>query len=130
MKTYQPKLKDVKRGTYQIDAKGAVLGRIATDAAMHLMGKHRKDYAPHMDMGDVVIIKNAAEVVVTGNKREGKLYRRHSGFPGGFKELTFAQVQEKHPERVIELAVRGMLPKNRLQDKRMNRLKVFVGETK
>ncbi|RJR29292.1 50S ribosomal protein L13 [Candidatus Microgenomates bacterium] len=130
MKTFQPKLKDVKRETHVLDARGKVLGRLATEVARYLIGKHKTGYAPHMDMGDMVIVKNALEVAVTGNKEQGKLYRRHSGFPGGFREQTLAEMRKKYPERIIELAVKGMLPKNRLQDKRMRRLKVYRGENK
>ncbi len=126
MKTYQPKHKDIKRDWHLIDAKGKVLGRLATDIARLLMGKHKSSYSTHMDMGDCVVIVNAKEVELTGRKKDQKVYYRHSGYPGGLKEIKFKKMMENHPERVIQLAVNGMLPKNRLHDKRMVRLKVFA----
>jgi len=128
MKTYQPKGNNLERGRQELDAEGAVLGRLATKAARYLIGKHKKDYTPNRDGGDFVVVKNAEKIEVTGRKRSQKLYRRHSGYPGGFRELTFEKLQEKHPERIIELAVKRMLPKNRLQKKRLARLKVMVGD--
>jgi large subunit ribosomal protein L13 len=127
MKTYQPRHNDIKRDWHLLDAKGAVLGRLATQACIFLMGKHKANYAPHLDMGDNVVVINASEVELTGRKSSQKLYRSHSGYPGGFKEVKFTEMLSRHPERIIEIAVSGMLPKNRLRDKRMTRLKVFSG---
>lgn len=126
-KTYQPKAKDVKRNWRLMDAKGKVLGRIATEIAKILMGKDKVDYSTHMDMGDNVVVINASEVVLTGNKANSKVYRSHSGFPGGFKEVKFSQMKAEMPTRIIEKAVYGMIPTNRLTSKRMARLKVFEG---
>lgn len=127
MKTYQPREKDIKREWHELDAKGQVLGRLATQAARLLIGKHKRNYAPHLDMGDYVIVTNASDIEVTGRKEEQKTYFRHSGYPGGARTLTFKELKERSPKKVIELAVKGMLPKNRLRDKRMGRLKVFTG---
>ena len=127
-KTYQPKEKDIKREWHLVDAKGQVLGRVATQIAKFLMGKHKVNYAPHLDNGDFVVVINAEKVKVTGNKEQGKMYYRHSGYPGGFKALTFAQVMEKNPVKIIEHAVNNMVAKNRLRDMRLRRMKVFVGE--
>ena len=127
-KTYQPKSKEIKREWHLIDAKGKVLGRLASEIAKLLMGKHKVKYASHLDMGDIVVVTNAKEVRLTGRKREQKVYRRHSGYPGGFKEISFKKMLEDHPEKIIQKAVFGMLPGNRLKSKRMNRLKVFAGK--
>lgn len=129
MKTHQPKHKDIKREWHLIDAKGKVLGRLATEVARLLIGKHKPNYATHMDMGDCVVVVNAKEVELTGRKKDQKVYYRHSGYPGGFKEVKFKKMMENHPERVIQLAVNGMLPKNRLHKKRIVRLKIFAGES-
>ena len=128
MKTYHPTQSEVKRGWQLIDAKDKVLGRIATQIAMHLMGKTKPDYSPHMDNGDHVVVINAREIVVTGKKAEQKKYYGHSGYPGGFKEISYADMKAKHPERILELAVKRMLPDNRLRDKRMARFFVFLDE--
>lgn len=127
MKTYQPKHKDIKRDWHMIDAKDKILGRMSTNLATLLMGKHKPIYSDHMDMGDYVVVVNAQKVRVTGKKRKQKVYQKHSGYPGGFKEVSFEKMITEHPERVIELAVSRMLPGNRLRDKRMRRLKVFAG---
>jgi large subunit ribosomal protein L13 len=127
MKTYQPRQKEVKRNWHLIDAKGAILGRLSTRVATLLMGKHKPNYSNHIDMGDYVVVTNAKSIELTGRKKSQKLYRRHSGYPGGFKEIKFKQMQQDHPERVIELAVSRMLPSNRLKRLRMRRLKVFAG---
>ncbi len=124
MITFQPKQKDIKRERHELSAKGEVLGRLATKSAMLLMGKHKTTYAPHLDMGDYVEIKNAQEVVVTGKKNIQKTYFSHSGYPGGLKEVSYEKLSKEQPEKIIEHAVRGMLPKNKLQTKRMRRLKV------
>lgn len=127
MKTYQPKHKDIKRNWHMIDAENEVLGRMSTKLATLLMGKHKPTYSDHMDMGDYVVVVNAEKVKVTGKKRKQKVYQKHSGYPGGFKKVSFEKMITEHPERVIELAVSRMLPGNRLRDKRMRRLKVFAG---
>ena len=124
-KTYQPKGKEIERKWHLFDAKGKVLGRLASEIARLLMGKHKVKYANHLDMGDFVIVINAKEVRLTGRKKSQKVYRSHSGYPGGFKEVSFKKMLEEHPERIIQKAVYGMLPDNRLRSNRMNRLKVF-----
>lgn len=128
MRTIQPKQTNMKRNWHLVDANGKVLGRTATEIVKYLMGKHKKDYTPHIDMGDHVVVVNCEKIKVTGKKAEQKLYRSHSGYPGGFKEVTYRKMSEEHPERIIELAVKRMLPENRLRDNRMTRLKVLVGE--
>jgi len=124
MKTYQPKKSDVKREHHKVDADGAILGRMATQIAMFLMGKHKADYSAHMDSGDFVEVINAQKVQVTGNKESQKTYKSHSGYPGGFKEVKFSKLKLENPEKIIEKAVYNMLPKNRLRKDRMNRLKI------
>lgn len=126
MKTYQPKEKDVKREWHLVDAKGQVLGRTASNIARFLMGKHKVNYSTHMDMGDYVVVTNAKEVVLTGRKPEQKVYYKHSGYPSGFKEVSYHALIESQPAKVIEHAVSGMLPKNRLHKPRMRRMKVFA----
>ncbi len=126
MKTIQPK--KITREWHLVDAKDKVLGRISTQIAHVLMGKNKVDYAPQADMGDNVVVINCEKVKVTGNKADQKKYFRHSGYPGGFREVTYEKMMEEHPERIIELAVKRMLPPNRLRDKRMIRLHVLVGE--
>lgn len=127
MKTYQPKQKDVVRNWHLIDAKGQILGRLATNIANLLMGKHKPQFSKHMDMGDYVVVLNAEKIEVTGRKRKQKLYRSHSGYPGGFKELAFEKMITEQPAKVIEHAVSGMLPGNRLKKKRMVRLRAVKG---
>lgn len=127
-KTYQPKAKEIKRNWHLIDAKDATLGRMATKIATFLMGKHKPTYSAHMDSGDYVVVLNAKDVQVTGNKRKQKVYISHSGYPRGYKERSFEKMISESPAKVIEYTVWGMLPDNRLRDKRMNRLKVFAGE--
>ena len=127
MRTYSPKPGDVDRQWHVIDATDIVLGRLASQTATLLRGKHKPTFAPHIDGGDYVVVINAAEVPVTGNKEDDKIYYRHSGFPGGIKDATLKEVREKFPERIIENAVKGMLPKNKLSPERMQRLKVFPG---
>ncbi|HVE80601.1 MAG TPA: 50S ribosomal protein L13 [Candidatus Dormibacteraeota bacterium] len=125
MKTYSAKPTDVQRDWYIVDAAGQTLGRIATLIASHLTGKNKPIYTAHIDCGDHVVVINAAQVKVTGNKLTDKKYYRHSGYPGGIKEISLEELLSKHPERAIESAVRGMLPHNKLQDQRMKRLKVY-----
>ena len=127
MKTYQAKPLEVEREWLVIDAEDQVLGRVATKAAQLLKGKHKPQYTPHVDTGDFVIIINADKIKVTGTKATSKEYYRHSGYPGGLKCETFAEAMKKHPERVIEHAVHGMLPKNTLGRAQGRKLKVYAG---
>ena len=127
MKTYQAKPLEVEREWLVIDAEDQVLGRVAAKAAMLLKGKHKPQYTPHVDTGDFVIVINADKIKVTGTKITSKEYYRHSGFPGGLKCETFAEAMAKHPERVIEHAVQGMLPKNTLGRAMGRKLKVYTG---
>lgn len=126
MKTYQPKHKDITRNWHLVDVGGEILGRKATQIATFLMGKHKPNYSNHMDMGDYVVVVNAAKVKLTGRKEQQKVYFRHSGYPKGLREIKFSTLREEQPEKVIRLAVSRMLPKNRLQDQRLSRLKVFA----
>lgn len=125
--TYQPKASEIKRSWHLIDAKGMILGRIATECARFLIGKHKKTYSSHMDSGDYVVVINAKEVRVTGNKELQKTYYHHSGYPGGLSATTLRELREKSPTKIIEHAIHNMLPKNRLRSDRMTRLKVFAG---
>lgn len=127
MKTYSAKPKEVTRDWYIVDAGGQTLGRLATVVATHLMGKHKAMYTTHIDCGDNVVIINAAQIVVTGNKLQDKKYYRHSGYPGGIKEVSLEKMMATHPDRAITNAIAGMLPKNRLQAERLKRLKVYAG---
>lgn len=129
MRTFTPKPGDVERSWYIIDATDVVLGRLASQAAQLLRGKHKPVFAPHVDAGDFVIIINADKVALTGNKREAKLAYRHSGYPGGLKAQSYEQLLEKHPTRAVEKAVRGMLPKNALGRQVLSKLKVYAGDT-
>ena len=126
-KTFSQKSADVSREWFLVDAAELPLGRIATIIADKLIGKNKPTYTPHIDGGDYVVVINAKDTVVTGNKETGKVYYRHSGFPGGIKDATLKEVREKFPERIIENAVKGMLPKNKLADERMKRLKIYAG---
>ncbi len=128
MKTYIPKKEDIKRKWYIIDAKDKVLGRIATKIADKLRGKDKPIFSPHMDSGDFVIIINADKVKLTGNKMEGKLYHRHSGFPGGYKNMNAKELFAKKPTKVMEFAISGMLPKNKLRKVFMEKCKIYAGE--
>ena len=127
MRTYSPKASEITRKWFVIDAEDLVLGRLCTEAARILRGKHKPVYAPHMDMGDHVIIVNAEKVVVTANKAEQKMVYRHSGYPGGLKSRTFADAQARNPEDSVRRAIRGMLPKNRLGAQMLTKLKVYAG---
>ncbi|MEE8163495.1 MAG: 50S ribosomal protein L13 [Anaerolineae bacterium] len=129
MKTYTPKAKDIERGWYLVNAEGKTLGRLASEIAKVLRGKHKPIYTPHLDCGDYVIVINADKVRVTGRKLDQKMYYRHSGYPGGLKSISLRNQLQKHPERVLEAAVRGMLPKNRLGRKMMKKLKVYAGDS-
>lgn len=126
-KTYSPRPGDVDRSWWLVDATDLPLGRLASEIATILRGKHKPTYAPHMDMGDYVVVVNAEKVAVSGTKATDKKYYRHSGYPGGLTEQSFTDLLEKHPDRVIEKAVRGMLPKNRLGRKIGKKLKAYAG---
>lgn len=126
-KTYSQKPVEVSRRWILIDAASAPLGRVSTQIAKYLIGKYKPTYTPHIDGGDYVVVINAKDIVVTGDKETAKTYYRHSGFPGGIKDASLAEVREKFPERIIEAAVKGMLPKNKLADERMGRLRIFAG---
>ncbi|KKS18135.1 MAG: 50S ribosomal protein L13 [Candidatus Woesebacteria bacterium GW2011_GWA1_41_7] len=128
MKTFQPKESEVKRSWHLINAEDEILGRLSTKIAGLLMGKGKATYSRHMDSGDFVVVINAEKVAVTGRKASQKVYRTHSGYPSGFKEKSYDMVMEKHPERIIEHAVSGMIPDNRLKKARMLRLKVVAGD--
>jgi large subunit ribosomal protein L13 len=128
-KTLVPKLENIEKKWYVIDAQNQRLGRLATEIANILRGKNKPTYTPHLDTGDYVIVINADKVVVTGKKAEQKLYRRHSGRPGGMKLETFAHLQQRIPERIIEKAVKGMLPKNSLGRSLFTNLKVYSGSS-
>lgn len=128
MKTYQPKEGEIKRAWHLVDAKDQVLGRVATQIATYLSGKHKPTYSAHAEMGDYVVVVNAEKVVLTGKKTEQKEYISHSGYPGGLKKVSFAKMHREQPGRVIEHAVAGMLPDNKLKTARMTRLNVIVGD--
>ena len=127
LKTYVATPKDRERNWLLVDAEGQTLGRLATQIADALRGKRKPTYTPHVDTGDFVVVVNAEKISVTGDKRQAKLYHRHSGYPGGLKTRTLNDMLERRPEEVIRLAVRGMLPKNRLARKQLTKLKVYAG---
>jgi large subunit ribosomal protein L13 len=127
MRTYQATPQDRERVWYVVDADGKTLGRLATQIADVLRGKRKPTYTPHVDVGDFVIVVNAEKVAVTGDKREKKLYWRHSGYPGGIRSRTLGDLLEKRPEEVIRKAVKGMLPRNRLARQQLRKLKVYAG---
>ncbi|HEX9711132.1 MAG TPA: 50S ribosomal protein L13 [Actinomycetota bacterium] len=127
MKTYSPKPSDVQRRWWVLDADGRVLGRLAADVARLLRGKHKPMFAPHIDTGDHVVVINAAKTRLTGRKLQQKFARRHSGHPGGLKEVSYERLMQTRPERAIELAVKGMLPKNRLGRQMADKLHVYAG---
>ncbi len=129
MRTYTPKASDVTRAWHVIDATDVVLGRLASQTAILLRGKHKTIFAPHVDTGDFVIIINAEKVALTGAKLEKKKSYRHSGYPGGLRAETYEQMLDKHPTRAVEKAVRGMLPKNSLGRQMLSKLKVYAGDT-
>ena len=128
-KTYLPPVDTLEGDWYVVDAKDQRLGRLASEIAMILRGKNKPTFTPHLDTGDFVIVVNAEKVTVTGKKRTQKLYRRHSGRPGGMKTETFAKLQDRLPERIIETAVKGMLPKNSMGKHLFTKLKVYTGPT-
>ena len=128
MKTYSVKPSEIERKWHVIDARDKVLGRLATEVARLLMGKHKPIFSRHLDTGDFVVVVNADKVRVTGNKIKQKLYYRHSGYPGGFKSITLEKMMQTNPSRVIEHAVKGMLPHNRLGNSMVKKLRVYVGD--
>ncbi|MEQ9568823.1 MAG: 50S ribosomal protein L13 [Longimicrobiales bacterium] len=127
MKTYTPKADDIQRDWWIVDAAGKPLGRIATEIARVLRGKHKPMYTPHLDTGDHVVVINASQVALTGNKADQKTYFRHSGYMGGEQHIPFKRMIASHPERVVELAVKGMMPKNALGRQMQKKLKVYGG---
>ena len=129
MKTFSARAQDIERKWFVVDAQGQTLGRLATRIATLLRGKHKPVYTPHMDCGDYVIVVNADKIHVTGQKLEQKTYYRHSGYPGGLRQVSLRRQLQVHPDRVIEAAVRGMLPHNRLGRKMFKKLKIYAGPT-
>ena len=127
MRTYSAKPQDVQRDWYVVDATDKVLGRLAAEVAARLRGKHKAIYTPHMDTGDFIVVTNVEKLRVTGNKAEDKLYHRHSGYPGGITTTTFANMQQRFPGRVLEKAVKGMLPKGPLGYAMLKKLKCYAG---
>lgn len=125
--TYMAKEKDIERKWYVIDAAGQPLGRLASEIARLLRGKHKPTYTPHVDTGDYIVVINADKIMVTGKKARQKIYYRHSGYPGGLKSIPFEEMLAKYPERVIQLAVRRMLPSNRLSRAMLKKMKVYAG---
>jgi large subunit ribosomal protein L13 len=127
VRTYQPKPADVQRAWHVIDATDVVLGRLASQAAQLLRGKHKPYFAPHLDTGDFVIVVNADKVALSGNKRQQAMYHRHSGFPGGLRSTSYGELLDTRPQLVVERAIRGMLPKNKLGRAQASKLKVYAG---
>ena len=127
MKTYSTKASEIRRERHVIDAEDRVLGRLATEVARLLMGKHKPMFSRNLDVGDYVVVVNAAKVRVTGNKAEQKVYYRHSGYPGGLKSINFEKLMQTHPTRAVEWAVKGMLPHTKLGASMVKKLKVYVG---
>jgi len=127
MKTYSAKPETVERSWYVVDAEGKALGRLATEIARRLRGKHKPVYTPHVDTGDYIVVVNAEKIRVTGNKETDKMYYRHSGYPGGIKSISLDKLRASHPERIIETAVRGMLPKGPLGRDMFRKLRVYAG---
>src|SRR5210317_2042140 len=125
--TVSAKPAEVKRDWFVVDADGKTLCRLATEIARRLRGKHKAEYTPHVDTGDYIVVVNAEKVQVTGNKVQDKMYHRHTGFPGGLKSMTFEKMVQRAPENIIELAVKGMLPKNPLGRAMLKKLKVYAG---
>jgi large subunit ribosomal protein L13 len=129
MKTISAKPETVKRDWYVVDAAGKTLGRLSTEIARRLRGKHKAEYTPHVDTGDYIVVINAEKISVTGNKAKDKVYYRHTGFPGGLKSMSFEKMIDHAPERVIELAVTGMMPKNPLGRAMLKKLKIYSGSS-
>jgi large subunit ribosomal protein L13 len=128
MKTYSAKPAEVRHGWYLVNAQDKVLGRLAMRIAQRLRGKHRPEYTPHVDTGDYIVVVNADKLRVTGKKAQQKKYYRHTGYPGGIRETTFAVLHAKHPDRVLQKAVKGMLPKGPLGNAMLKKLKIYAGE--
>lgn len=129
MKTFVPKREEIKRKWWIVDADGKVLGRLASKVASVLRGKHKPIYTPHLDTGDHVVVVNAAKVRLTGNKLNNKIYQHHSGYPGGLKSIRCKDLLSRYPEKVVTLAIKGMLPHNRLGRKMLKKLRVYRGDT-
>jgi large subunit ribosomal protein L13 len=127
MKTFSAKATDIHRDWYIVDATDKILGRLATEIARRLRGKHKAEYTPHVDTGDYIVVTHAEKIRVTGRKFKDKMYYSHSGFPGGLKSISFDKLQDKNPTRIIEIAVKGMLPKNALGRDMYRKLKVYEG---
>jgi large subunit ribosomal protein L13 len=127
VKSYMARPLEVEREWYVIDAEGRTLGRLASEIARVLRGKNKPQYTPHVDVGDFVVVVNAEKVVVTGKKAEQKVYRRHSGYPGGMKETSYERMLERRPEEIVRKAVYGMMPKSRLARQQMRKLKIYAG---
>lgn len=128
MKTFSKRIEDVKEKWYIVDAKDQILGRLAGQIARVLRGKHRPDFTPHIDGGDYVVVVNCEKVQLTGKKAEHKKYYSHSLYPGGLKETSFDRMLDRHPERIIKFAVKGMLPKNKLQSQMLKKLRIYSGD--
>ncbi len=128
MSTFMKNPQDVERKWYIVDAAGKPLGKVAAQAATILMGKHRPDYTPHVDCGDCVIVTNASEVVLSGKKLTDKFYRHHTGHIGGLKEVSYGELLEKNPEKLVKIAIKGMLPKNKIANAAMTRIRVSAGQ--
>ncbi len=127
MKTFSARKEDVKHGWYVVDATDKTLGRFSTEIANRLRGKHKAEYTPHVDTGDYIVVVNAEKIRVTGNKATDKTYYHHTGYPGGIKSISFEKLIDKAPERVIQMAVKGMMPKNKLSRAMLSKLKVYAG---
>jgi len=127
MKTFSAKPHEVKRDWYVVDASGKVLGRLAAEIALRLRGKHKPEFTPHVDTGDYIVVVNADKLRVTGNKAKDKIYHRHSGYPGGIYSTNFEKLHARHPGRVLEMAVKGMLPKGPLGYAMLDKMKVYAG---
>jgi large subunit ribosomal protein L13 len=127
MKTYSAKAESVERDWYVVDAAGKTLGRLATEVATRLRGKHKPEYTPHVDTGDYIVVLNAEKITVTGNKAKNKIYYSHTEYPGGIKDISFEKLLDKAPERVIQSAVKGMLPKGPLGREMFRKLKIYIG---
>ena len=127
MKTLSIKQEDVRRSWYVIDATDRTLGRLSTQIATRIRGKHKAEFTPHVDTGDYVVVINAEKVRVTGNKLDDKFYNHHTGFPGGIKSISLAKLMQKSPEKVVEMAVKGMMPKSKLGRSMISKLKVYAG---
>jgi len=127
MKTFSANPETVKRDWYVVDATDKVLGRLATEIARRLRGKHKPEYTPHVDTGDYIVVVNVDKVRVTGNKEDDKMYHHHTGFPGGLKSMNLRDMRDQHPDRILESAVRGMLPKNPLGRAMLDKLRIYAG---